>query len=80
MVAGGYGDASSTSEILDLSTMQWRPGPDIPKEAKYNLRRGIYGMSSFQYGDTFGLAGGYDTRFKRYTDTILMFDPEVSPP
>ncbi len=63
---------SSTTEILDLATLTWRPGPDLPKP--------VYHAASFQYGDTFGLAGGstHNYHLGAYYDTVYLYNPEVN--
>ena len=45
-------EAISSVEILDLSSLSWRPGPPLP--------RAIRGAASVQFGDSFLVVGGQD--------------------
>ena len=51
-VGGGTGDDGKT-EILDLETLTWRPGPNFPTNSRAN------DGESLQYRDTFLAVGGY---------------------
>ncbi len=68
MVAGGTVDGTS-SEILDLATLEWRTGPQLPEDIRF--------MASFQYGDTFALAGGFSSESWDYLNTVYLYDLEV---
>ena len=48
VVAGGF-PKKTTSEILNLSTLNWRPGPDLPGERFYS--------KAVEFGDTFLIVG-----------------------
>ena len=51
---GGYGDVSTSVEILSLATKEWRRGPALPSS--------VFGGHSAVYGDTLYLldsAGDY---------------------
>lgn len=52
VVVGGYKSpvSSSSSEILDLTFMEWSQGPPFPQQH--------YSAGVVQYGDTFVIAGG----------------------
>lgn len=65
VVAGGYRD--STTSILDLDTLTYYPGPNLPYD--------IYYGSSVQFGNTFLIAGGYSYSLSNDLDTIFEFDP-----
>ncbi len=65
VVVGGYDSTSRYStEILDLSTLEWSDGPYAPRSA--------YSMASVQYGDSFLLVGGYETG--EYLDSVYLWD------
>lgn len=67
VVAGGdNGDFDlASSEILNLETMEWRTGPDLPGS--------LAAAASVPYGDTFLVVGGYHIN---ELDQIYQFDPE----
>ena len=64
VVAGGVD--SKTSEILDLSTKEWKYGPELP--VNYDLCC----ASSVQYEDSFIVLGGFDQAIQ---NKIIKFDP-----
>ena len=49
-MGGYYGDVGTTTEILDLSSLEWRRGPALPS-------RVLYGLSTV-YQDTLYLVNG----------------------
>ncbi len=61
--------SGTTSEILDLATMEWRSGPELPRNTRFPV--------NVQYGDTFAMIGGYDFDTHEELDTVHLFDPEV---
>ncbi len=65
VVTGGFQNRTLT-EILDLSTMQWRQGPDFA-----NISNG----ASVPYGKTFLAVGGIDPRGE--VDDIYAFEPNA---
>ena len=68
VVSGGYDVnstlMSSTSEILDLNTLTWTDGPDLPQQLGYG--------ASVQFQDTFLAIGGSGN--SGLTDTIYQYD------
>lgn len=64
VIAGGGGGDSSTT-ILNLDTLLYTPGPDLPTSI-------IYG-SSIQFDDTLLIVGGFDGE-STVLDTIYEFD------
>ena len=65
MAAGGVDEISS--DILDLSTMTWRAGPDFPEPRENG--------ASVPFGDSFIVVGGQSGDLLTYYDDILRFDP-----
>ena len=65
VVAGGDSDPSTS--ILDLETLTYYPGPNLPYD--------IYTGSSVAFGNTFLIVGGYSRYESDYLDTIFEFDP-----
>ena len=65
VVAGGQ--YSNTSEIFDLNTSQWRPGPDLP------VKMELFGASCVQFQQTFLVVGGHDSG--ENLGSIIKFDP-----
>ena len=69
IVASGWYDIDSKTEILDLETKQWRSGPVYPVPGR------ISGASTIPYKDSFIAIGGHIV-YVGYTDRIYYFDRE----
>ena len=67
VVAGGsnYEGYPVSSEIFDLSSQTWSPGPDLPFPVLF--------ATSVPFGDTFLVVGGIGDG--EYLQSILEFDP-----
>ena len=50
---GEYGDAGTTTEILDLSSLEWRRGPALPSRVYHGLST-VYQDTLYLVDDTEG--------------------------
>lgn len=66
VIAGGRNDGTST--ILNLDTMTYRPGPDIPNVLE------LYYANSVPFGNTFLMVGGTEDGISSRLNTIYEFD------
>ena len=67
LVAGGNPNDISV-EILSLSTMEWRVGPNLPKGIDY--------PASVPFGNSFLIIGGSDFEENTFYDTIYEYEVE----
>ena len=65
VVAGG--DETPSTDILDMDTMTWRPGPRLPFE--------ILSAASVPFKEGFLIVGGYGGLQDTYLNSIFYFDP-----